>query len=266
MFGEVVATQEVTPNLIRVVLGGAGLADYVPGSQSDQYLNCQFLPPDAGYSVPFLEEEVRGLPREQRPYPRRISVRSWDAERRELTVEIAVHGDVGYAGSWAMRARPGDRLQLRGPAGGYLPHPQAQTYLLVGDESALPAIAASAEQVPPGRRVLAVVEVEDQRGEVALSSPGTLETIWIHRAEHPVEAWPTLLASAVAALPELDGPVSAFVHGEAVETRAVRRHLLVERGLDPELLSCSPYWRRGFTDEEWRSVKAEWARAVAADC
>ncbi len=59
--------------------------------------------------------------------------------------------------------------------------------------------------------------------------------------------------------------VSAFVHGEAAETRAVRRVLLSTGAVDQDHLSCSPYWRRGMDDEAWRAVKAAWTRETAAE-
>jgi NADPH-dependent ferric siderophore reductase len=264
MHGEVLTTSRLGSHLVRVVLGGSGLDGFVSTGDSDEYVNCFFLPPEASYAPPFEDDSVRDLPREQRPLPRRITVRSWDSERRELTLDIAAHGDVGHAGRWALNAVPGDRLQLRGPAGGYRPHADADSYLLVGDESALPAIAASAEAVPARRPVTAVVEVEDAAGEIPLDSPGVLDVHWVHRAGHEHEL-DTLLADAVAALPRTRGTVSAFVHGEAAATRAVRRHLLEEGVVSDELLSCSPYWRRGLDDEQWRTVKADWLRAVAGD-
>lgn len=265
MYGEVVSTERLTPHMVRVVLGGAGLDDFVPGEDADQYVNCFFLPDDAPYAVPFEDDAVRDLPREQRPYPRRITVRAWDAGRRELTLDIAAHGDIGYAGRWASHARVGDRLQFRGPAGGYRPHADADSYLLVGDESALPAMAACAEAVPAGRRVVAVVEVEDAAGQVELVSPGELDVVWVHRAGRH-EGLDELLADAVAGLlPGLSGVVSAFVHGEAAETRAVRRVLLRAGAVDEERLSCSPYWRRGMDDEAWRAIKAAYARETAAE-
>jgi NADPH-dependent ferric siderophore reductase len=264
MYGEVVSTQQLGSHLVRVVLGGPGLETFTPTGCSDEYLNCFFLPPAATYSVPFTDDQVRDLPREQRPFPRRITVRRWDAARRELTLDIAVHGDAGHAGRWALRASPGDRLQVRGPAGSYRPDPAADSYLLVGDESALPAIAASAEAVPEGRPVVAVVEVEDAAGEIPLSSPGVLDVRWVHRASSSGDP-DELLAEAVAALPTTAGVVSAFVHGEAAVTRAVRRVLLSRRIVSEDLLSCSPYWRRGLDDEQWRAVKADWVRAVAAE-
>ena len=264
MFGEVISTQRLTPQLVRVVLGGEGLAGYVAGDACDQYVNCMFVPEAAPYDIPFDDAQVRDLDRDQRPYPRRMTVRWWDADAGRLTLDIAAHGDVGHAGRWAMSARPGDRLQMRGPAGSYVPHPEASTYLMVGDESALPAIAASAEAVPAGRRVIVVAEVEDADGELELTSPGNLEVRWVHRSA-AIEPLETLLAHAVAALPTLDGVVSAFVHGEAESIRAVRRQLLTSGVVDLEHLSCSPYWRRGFDDEQWRTIKGAWTREVAED-
>lgn len=264
MYGTVVTTEQLTPEMVRVVLGGEGLADFTPVAHTDAYVNCFFLPEGAGYAPPFADDETRELPAEQKPRPRRFSVRRWDTGRGELTIDFVVHGDVGHAGRWATHAQPGDRLQLRGPAGGYSPHDDAENYLLVGDESALPAIAASAEAVPPGRPVVVVAEVADAGGEVRLGSPGELQVHWVHRADH--EGDPThLLADAVRALPRPTGVLSAFVHGEAESVRAVRRRLLEERWVDADHLSASPYWRRGHTDEEWRSVKSAWTREVAGD-
>lgn len=264
MYGTVVGTERITSDLVRVVLGGDGLDGFEPVPWTDAYVNASFLPDGAPYDVPFDDAQVRELPREQRPFPRRYTVRRWDERRRELTIDFVVHGDVGLAGRWAQHAEPGDRLQMRGPAGGYVPHDDADSYLLVGDESALPAIAASAEAVPTGRRVVVVAEVESPAGEVPLESPGGLEVHWVHRdasAGDP-DSW---LVDAVRGLPPLPGVVSAFVHGEAVAVRAVRRHLLEQRIVDRDHLSASPYWRRGHTDEEWRSIKAAWQRDVETD-
>jgi NADPH-dependent ferric siderophore reductase len=259
----VITTEHLTPELVRVVLGGDGLADYVHKDAADTYVNVLFLPESADYSVPFADDEVRELPREQRPFPRRYTVRRWDPVTRLLTIDFVVHGEVGLAGRWAQHALPGDRVQFRGPGGGYFPHADAQSYLFVGDESALPAIAVSAEMVPADRPVNVVVEVESAASEVPLISPGELQVTWVHRAS--ATRPDTLLVDAVAALPRPDGVVSAFVHGEAQAVRAVRRHLLEAGIVDRAHLSASPYWRRGHTDEEWRSVKAAWQREVELD-
>jgi len=247
-----------------VVLDGPGLDDFASSDSTDAYVNLLFVPPGAPYAVPYDVAEARTLPREQWPVPRRFTVRRWDSAQRALTIDFVTHGDTGTAGRWAMHARPGDRLQLAGPSGGYRPDPDLGTHLMVGDESALPAIAASLEAVPAGARALVVALVEGPGGELDLDCPGDLTVTWVHRSTLDQPADDALVA-AVAALGFPADDVHAFVHGEAVETRAVRRHLLGDRGVPRERLSVSPYWRRTFTDERWREVKSDWLREVETD-
>lgn len=252
-----------TPTLARVVLNGDGLADYAPVPYTDSYVNVAIPPARASYAAPFDLDALRSLPGEQRPFRRRITVRRWDPASRRLTLEFVTHGDSGAAGPWAARAREGDALVFTGPAGAYRPDTAADWHLMVGDESALPAIAASLETVPSGTPVVVRLICDGPAHELALETPGRLDLAWLHRTGNPGDA--DLLADAVAALAFPAGRVHAFVHGEAGETRAVRRHLLADRGLDAEQLSCSPYWRRGMTDEAWREIKAAWNAEVARD-
>ena len=149
MYGEVIRTETLTPSLVRVVLGGDGLADYEHVAFTDAYVNVALPPAGASYAAPFDPAEVRDrLAPEEWPLRRRYTVAGWDAAARELTLDFVVHGDAGAAGPWARDAAPGDRLVLTGPSGGYSPDPTADWHLMVGDESALPAIAASAAAVP----------------------------------------------------------------------------------------------------------------------
>jgi NADPH-dependent ferric siderophore reductase len=262
MYGSVISTQRLGGDLWRVVLGGEGLAEFVPSEFADSYVNCSFVPAGAPYQVPFETEQVKDLPRELRPFPRRITVRRWNEASRELTLDFVAHGDVGHAGVWARTAVAGDLLQMKGPGGDYSPRPEADAYLFVGDESALPAIAVCCERVPEGRPVTVVAEVNSIEGELDLTSPGDLRVVWVHRAG---AADPErLLADAVAALPPQQGRVSAFVHGEAQETRLARR-VVLRGGVDRDLFSSSPYWRRGLDDEQWRSVKKDFVRQTSAD-
>ncbi len=264
MHGRVESIEWPTPTYARVVLNGDGLADYAPVPFTDSYVNVAIPPAGAPYAAPFDLDALKSLPREQRPFRRRITVRRWEAESRRLTLEFVTHGDEGAAGPWAANARAGDPLVFTGPAGAYNPDPAADWHLMVGDESALPAIAASLEAVPAGVPVAVRLISDGPDHELALATPGQLDLAWLHRTGDPA-ADEELLAQSVAALAFPAGRVHAFVHGEAGETRAVRRHLLADRGLDGEQLSCSPYWHRGLTDEAWREIKAAWNAEVARD-
>lgn len=263
MYGEVRSIERLTPNYVRVVLGGDGLAGFGPREETDSYVNVAIPPPGASYSAPFDLDDLRDLPRNERPFRRRYTVRSWDAKSRELTLEIIVHGDLGAGGAWALAASPGDALVFTGPAGGYRPDPGADWHLLAGDESAMPAITASLEVIPAGVPALVRLVCDGPEHELALESPAHLDLEWLHRSGGQQDE--TLLASSIGALPAPEGRGQAFVHGEAAEIRAVRAHLLADWKLDPADLSCSPYWRRGLDDEAWRQVKAAWNAEVAAD-
>src|SRR4051794_14299252 len=138
--GEVVRTSYLTPHMIRVVLGGDGLAGFPTGEFTDHYVKLVF--PDQS-------------PDPERPVTRTYTVRAWDAAAGELTLDFVWHGDEGLAGPWAAAAQPGDRISFFGPGGGYAPSPDADWHLLAGDESALPAIGAALDRLPTGARVLA---------------------------------------------------------------------------------------------------------------
>ncbi|WP_300008454.1 siderophore-interacting protein [Pseudonocardia sp.] len=262
MYGTVEDIEQLTPHMVRVVLGGEGLDGFAAGTCTDHYVKLMFPPPGAPYTVPFDAEQVRAeLPREQWPVMRTYSVRAWEAGR--LTIDFVVHGDTGVAGPWAQSARPGDLLQFRGPGGAYSPDPAADWHLLAGDESALPAISVSLARIPAGAPVHVFVEVDGPADELLLDCPGDLHLTWLHRESDP--AAPDLLLRAVEKLEFPHGRVHAFVHGEAVATRALRRHLLGDRRVPRADLSVSGYWRRSFTEDGWQSSKAEWNRAVEAD-
>jgi NADPH-dependent ferric siderophore reductase len=93
-------------------------------------------------------------PTDQQPVRRRYTVRTWDPVAGRLTLDFVVHGDSGVAGPWAAAVHPGEVLVFTGPSGGYRPDPDADWHLMVGDESAVPAIAASLEALPAGARAV----------------------------------------------------------------------------------------------------------------
>jgi NADPH-dependent ferric siderophore reductase len=257
----VVSAERLTPQMVRVVVGGDDLEGLEAGAFTDHYVKVQLPPPGAGYAAPFDADAVKEQrPREEWPRTRSYTVRAWDAQRNLLTLDFMVHGDEGVAGPWAAATKPGDVLQLTGPGGAYTPDPHAAWHLMVGDLSVLPAIGASLQRVPDGVPVHVLVELDDEADRQELTSPGDLHVTWLR-----ADGSDTVLLEAVSALEFRGGPVHAFVHGEASAVRAVRRHLLVEREIAREALSVSGYWKRTRTDEEWRQDKAEWNRLAEQD-
>ncbi|MFJ6757888.1 siderophore-interacting protein [Streptomyces sp. NPDC091273] len=259
----VVRTERLSPHMVRLVLGGEGLAEFGAGEYTDHYVKILFPPAGVVYPDPWDLEEIRAhFPRAQWPRQRAYTVRSWDPAHLELTLDFVVHGDEGVAGPWAARVQPGERVHFLGPGGAYAPDPTAAWHLLVGDESALPAIAAAMERMPMGARVHAFVEIEGPADELKVATPDGVVPVWLHRAGRPVgEA----LVEAVTALEFPSTDVHAFVHGEAGFVKDLRRHLRLERGIPRERLSISGYWRLGETDEGWRAIKRDWNATVEAE-
>jgi NADPH-dependent ferric siderophore reductase len=233
---EVRRSERITPHMVRVTFGGDGLA--VDNGFTDRYVKLLF-PVDGGFPP-----NLGDLPRDQMPPRRTYTIRAHDAAAQELTIDFVHHGDSGLAGPWAASARPGDELYFLGPGGGYAPDPTADWHLLVGDESALPAIGAALDALSPNDNVVAVV---------GSAEPQELphDVRWVAPAE---------VVDTVRALAFPTGRVHAFVHGEMAMVKDLRGHLTGDRGLTREQLSISGYWRRGLHEDAFQAEK----RATAA--
>ncbi|MFJ3636498.1 siderophore-interacting protein [Streptomyces sp. NPDC090112] len=259
----VVRTERLSPHMVRLVLGGEELADFGAGAYTDHYVKLLFAPAGVNYPAPWDLERIRAdFPRAQWPRQRAYTVRSWDPVHRELTLDFVVHGDEGLAGPWAARVQPGEEVRFLGPGGAYAPDPTAGWHLLVGDESALPAIAAAMERMPAGAEVRAFIEIDGPDDELKVATPDGITPVWLHRGDRPVGR---MLVEAVQALEFPSSDVHAFVHGEAGFVKDLRRHLRLERGVARERLSISGYWRLGETDEGWRAIKRDWNATVEAE-
>lgn len=252
--------ERITPRMIRVVLGGPGLAGFPVGQFTDHYIKLMFPVDGVSYPEPFDLARIRAeLPSEHWPRTRTYTVRRYDPDQGELTFDLLYHGEVGLAGPWSGRVRPGDTVHFGGPGGAYTPSADADWHLLAGDESALPAIAASVERLPAGSRAHVFVEVSDPDEEQPLDSAADVTVTWLHRNGQDVG---TALVRAVSALDFAPGTVQAFVHGEAGFVKELRRLLLVERAIPRDQVSISGYWRLGHDEDRWQATKRDWNREV----
>ncbi|MFI5734439.1 siderophore-interacting protein [Kribbella sp. NPDC051587] len=257
----VARTERITPHMIRVVMTAD---DFVDNGTSDHYVKLLFGKPGVEYPEPLDMGVVREtLPSEQWPTSRTYTVRNFDEAAKELSIDFVYHGDEGIAGPWAASAQPGDVVWYNGPGGAYAPDETADWHLLVGDESALPAIGAAIEQLPAGAKATVFVEVEDESEEQKFAD---VDVTWFHRSGSTAARGDALVA-AVEAL-TIEGDVQAFVHGEAGFVLRIRKHLFTDRGLSRDRVSVSGYWRVGKNEDGWQAEKAETAakeRAAAGN-
>jgi len=269
---EVVRTEQLTPHLIRVVLGGSGFDTFTPNDYTDAYVKIVFVGDgiDVGaLPQPLTLDRFKTLPADQQPTVRTYTVRRVDPERREISVDFVVHGDHGVAGPWAASATPGQPAYLTSPNGAYAPDPAADWHLLAGDEAAVPAIGAALEALPDNAIGKVFIEVGGPDDEIPLTAPPGVEVRWIYRggrADLVPEDKAGDNAPLIAAVKEaawLPGQVQVFIHGEAQAVmHNLRPYIRKERGVDAKWAnSISGYWRRGRTEETFRQWKAELAKA-----
>lgn len=263
---QVLRTVSLSPHMIRVVVGGDGLAGFPRTEHTDRYVKILFPQPGVEYPEPLDMDVVHAeYPREQWPAQRTYTVRSLDHDAGEMAIDFVHHGDTGLAGPWAASARPGDRLRMLGPGGAYAPDPEADWHLFVGDEAALPAVCAALEHLPAGRPAVVILQVDGPEDVLELPAHTGATVQWLFRSEAGGDPDGTQLPEAVGALTFPAGRVHAFVHGEAIAVRDLRRHLTRERRIAKDDLSISGYWRRGRDEEGFREFKAtERAREDAA--
>jgi NADPH-dependent ferric siderophore reductase len=232
-------SERITPRMVRVTLGGDELAGF-PGEGADRRIKMFF--PAPGQERPAVPRATSGGPLwptgATRPAIRTYTVRRFDPGAGELDVDFVLHAGDGPAAAWARDARPGAWVGVSEPGGRYEPDPTAEHHLVIGDETALPAVATVLTALPTGVPTQAFLEVADAAEQQAL--PGSATVHWVHRGDRPAGA-PLVEAVTAAALPPVRG--QAWLSGESACVRDLRRHLIDERGFDRRAVYATGYWR-----------------------
>ncbi len=264
----VVRTRRLGPSLVRVTFQGEQLAEFAAGGR-DQSLSL-FLP-HPGRQAPVVPVDAgdgsavfaawRALPDDVRAVMRSYTVREQrrDADgTTEVDIDFAVHEDGGPACRWAEQAAPGHQVMVLGPAVAdntsvrCRPPEDTDWVLIWGDETALPAVAAILEWLPAGMRTRVWLEVPHAGDRLDLRTAADAEITWLVRDENAPSA---VEAVAAAELPE--GAGYAWIAGESGSVKALRRHLVGERGMDRRRVTFIGYWRRGVSEDGLREEPVE---------
>ena len=239
---EVLRVVDLTPRMRRITVGGAQLAGFI-SLGSDDHVKLFF--PQTTEELATLEnlELSAGMKSKTMPPMRDYTPRRYDLDTLELDIDFVLHGD-GPAATWAAQARPGQWLYIGGPRGSMVVPDMFDSYLLIGDETALPAIARRLEELPANRRALVVVEVENAAEEQTLNSAASVDVIWVHRDGS------NNLLEIVQGLSIPQGKLYAWVATETALSRKVRRVLLDTHGLNEEFVKAAGYWRLDSSTED----------------
>ncbi len=220
----------LTPAMVRVTFIGSDLADFAaPGF--DDHIKI-FVPSASGAM-------------ERRDYtPRRF-----DPATATLVLDFAVH-EAGPATRWALEARVGDRLQIAGPKGSSVISPDIGRWLLVGDETGLPAIGRRIEEASPGERITSVVVVPGPEDEQSFVTRADVTTHWVHRSASAA-ADPAPLLDRLRTI-IVEPQTFVWIAAEATVARVVRAHVAEEEGQPLTWMKAAGYWVQGRADAHER--------------
>lgn len=242
----VTASDRVSPTMHRLVFSVGDIAPFAESPNTDAYVKLLF-PPDT---------------------MRTYTVHSVDAEAGTLAIDFALHvaddgsvsGDQGFACAWATSARPGDSIDAAGPGGAYSPSPDAAHHLIVGDSTAIPAVAAAVRALSDGVTADVLIEAPDPRDAGLVAERPGVGKRFVPMGDAPGEA---LAEAAIGVIGKLvdegrdPADVQVFIHGEAHSVMKRIRPALKDAGFRVAGASISGYWRRGRTEEAFREWKRE---------
>src|SRR5271165_1196722 len=220
----------VTPKMRRIEFTSPELADFASPSPDD---HVKVFVPD-----PAAPQGVS-----MRDY----TPRAFDGARSTLAIDFALH-EAGPATAWAQNARPGDPLEIGGPRGSQVVADDFDHYLLMGDETALPAIGRQVEGLRPGVPVTTIVVVDDAGEIQTIEARADWRPVWITRSGQSRDD-AALLREALDAWAAPKGDGYVWIAAEAQIARALKLHMLEERRHPPAWLKAAGYWVRGKAGE-----------------
>ncbi|WP_370205822.1 siderophore-interacting protein [Pararhodobacter marinus] len=216
----------LTPHMLRIVFTGEDLADFTSLAPDD---HVKLLLPGGGDA----------------PEMREYTPRSFDPARRELVVDFALH-DAGPATAWALEAQPGDTLMVGGPRGSAVVAPVFDWWMLIADETGLPAMGRWVEELPEGAQAITLGAVPGPEDQQSWITPARHQAHWVHRpVAQAAEAVPLLDAAQALSLPEGRGFI--WIAAEAKVARALRDHF-ESRGHPRHQMKAAGYWIMGQAD------------------
>ncbi|MDR1076068.1 MAG: siderophore-interacting protein [Xanthomonadaceae bacterium] len=237
----VLRVETLTPHMRRIVLGGPALRGF-DSPAADDHVKLFFPNGSGEITMPAMAADGLMFPENVEPSPaREYTPRHYDPSANELTIDFVLHSE-GPATLWAQRATPGQELGVAGPRGSFVPADDFDTYVIVGDETALPAIGRWLEEMPAHHRVQALIEIPEAGDRQALPESANVQIRWLER-NGQAAADSRLLEEALRQLPASDGDAFYWIATESKRTRNMRKYLEEERGLAADWIRAKAYWK-----------------------
>lgn len=238
--------EELSPNMRRVVLTGQDFADFNSAS-FDDHVKVFFPDPHSGQLVlPQLAGQGIATNDSAKPIMRDYTPRYFDNQQHTLTIDFALH-ESGPASDWASQAKVGDKLGIGGPKGSMIIPMDFAGYVLIGDETALPAISRRLEELPQDAQVVVIAEVDSLQDQLLWDCPQNTQIIWLQRMGSPMGQVDLFLqALKQVSWPKEDTHV--WIATETNVARQLRKVFIDEYGVDKNYIKAAGYWQQGKSD------------------
>lgn len=239
----------LTPHYIRIYLTGPQVdlfADTTAGVN-----NKILIPPEGVEKVHFptydyVDRRWVHQTESLRPVVRTYTHRGMDLGKKEIWIDFIAHGKEGPASAWALSAGKGDKLGVLMKQGKRMLYPRAQHYILVGDATGIPVLAAILEDLPAHVQGTCILEVPDASDEQELHTRANINLIYLHNAD-PQQG--SHLSEALMGL-ELPGNTRfAYIAAEYASVKQMRQYLRQEQGWKQEELYAYSYWKAGMAED-----------------
>lgn len=248
VLAQVTAARQLSPHFVRVTVQGDDLRQWrqlgfdqwfrlaVP---TDEHTRFDTLPDTYNLTsyLKFMTTE-----KATRPTIRNYTIREHRPEAGEIDIDFVVHGESGVAGPWAAGMPVGAQVGMIDQGCGFT-QPQAQQVLLVGEESAMPAVLGILRDLPRTARGLALIELPDAADQQPALAPEGVQVRWLIR--EPGAQPGQLALTAVRALTALDPGTRCFAAGESALATGARRHLVGSLGVAKSQVTFCGYWKVG---------------------
>jgi NADPH-dependent ferric siderophore reductase len=221
--------------MTRVTLAGDDLSGY---AKAEPAASVRLLLPDGELVLPLWGGNNFVLPSGERPTMRTFTPRHYRPDVNELDIDIVLHPG-GSAATWATDLAVDAEVAVSGPGGGYEADPGAEAFLLIGDESAIPAICQLLESLPD---VPIVVHIEITEPAARVGLHREVAEYW-HVQEKGAPSGDSLVSAIESA--GLTEGVRIWGAGEAAAMQRIRKHLFGNRDLPRSQAHIRGYWKSG---------------------
>jgi NADPH-dependent ferric siderophore reductase len=240
----VARVERLPPNMVRVVLSGEELRGFTSLGFDDHVK--VFFPNGGGTTLAGGSDSRSAVAVDGAGAPamRDFTPRRFDIETGELWIDCFLH-EGGPAAAWAAQASVGQTLEIGGPKGSaIIALDGIEAHVLIGDETALPAISRRLEELPVSTRTLIVIELDADSERPVLASSAAMDVVWVAR-ERRGGAPAQEIIGTLRGLEFPPGRCFVWVAGESQAARAIRSYLRDERGFDKKWIKAAGYWQRG---------------------